>query len=104
MVYCRTHAAYLCLSCDRNVHSACALSRRHSRTLVCDQCNSQPAAVRCIEEEISLCQSCNWSSHAASASAVAINNSQSIVILYVLLQPSFLVFGILSSRLFKMQS
>ncbi|CAI9783999.1 unnamed protein product [Fraxinus pennsylvanica] len=69
MVYCRSDAACLCLSCDRNIHSANALSSRHSRTLVCERCNSQPAAVRCIEEEISLCQNCNWSSHAAPASA-----------------------------------
>lgn len=39
-VYCRSDAACLCLSCDRNVHSANALSRRHSRTLVCERCNS----------------------------------------------------------------
>lgn len=63
MVYCRSDAAFLCLSCDRNVHSANALSRRHSRTLVCERCNFHPAVVRCTEEMISLCQNCNWSSH-----------------------------------------
>ncbi|KAL2495516.1 Zinc finger protein CONSTANS-LIKE 10 [Forsythia ovata] len=77
MVYCRSDAACLCLSCDRNVHSANALSRHHSRTLVCEQCNSQPAAVRFIEEEISLCENCNWSSHVAPASA-ADHKQQSI--------------------------
>lgn len=63
MVYCRSDAAYLCLSCDRVVHSANALSKRHSRTLVCDRCNSQPALVRCIEEKVSLCQNCDWVGH-----------------------------------------
>lgn len=63
MVYCRSDAASLCLSCDRNVHSANALSKRHSRTLVCDGCNSQPATVRCIDEKVSLCQNCDWKSH-----------------------------------------
>ncbi|KAA8524902.1 hypothetical protein F0562_011325 [Nyssa sinensis] len=67
MVYCRSDAACLCLSCDRNVHSANALSRRHSRTLLCEKCNSQPAFVRCVEERISLCQNCDWMEHDGSS-------------------------------------
>lgn len=63
MVYCRSDAAYLCLSCDRNVHSANPLSKRHMRTLVCDMCNSQPALVRCVDEKASLCQNCDWVGH-----------------------------------------
>ncbi|CAN8260115.1 unnamed protein product [Cochlearia groenlandica] len=63
MVYCRSDAACLCLSCDRSVHSANALSKRHSRTLVCERCNAQPATVRCVEEKVSLCQNCDWSGH-----------------------------------------
>nr|AKA58775.1 B-box-type zinc-finger protein [Petunia x hybrida] len=66
MVYCRSDAACLCLSCDRNVHSANALSQRHSRTLLCERCNSQPAIVRCVEEKISLCKNCDSNSHAGS--------------------------------------
>lgn len=66
IVYCRSDAASLCLSCDRNVHSANALSRRHSRTLVCERCNLQPAFVRCIEEKISLCPNCDWMGHGVS--------------------------------------
>ncbi|KAM3209438.1 hypothetical protein ACQJBY_063872 [Aegilops geniculata] len=69
MVYCRSDAASLCLSCDRNVHSANALSRRHTRTLLCDQCASQPAMVRCLEENTSLCQNCDWNGHSAGSSA-----------------------------------
>ncbi|XP_061364533.1 zinc finger protein CONSTANS-LIKE 9-like isoform X2 [Gastrolobium bilobum] len=68
MVYCRSDAACLCLSCDRNVHSANALSRRHSRTLLCERCNSQPAFVRCAEEKISLCKNCDWLGHGTSTS------------------------------------
>nr|GME19077.1 zinc finger protein CONSTANS-LIKE 10-like [Ipomoea batatas] len=67
IVYCRSDAACLCLSCDRNVHSANALSRRHPRTLVCERCNAQPAFVRCIEERVSLCQSCDWAGHVSSS-------------------------------------
>ncbi|KAK4397761.1 Zinc finger protein CONSTANS-LIKE 10 [Sesamum angolense] len=66
IIYCRSDAASLCLSCDRNVHSANALSKRHSRTLVCERCNSQPAFIRCIEEKVSLCQNCDWVGHAGS--------------------------------------
>lgn len=66
LIYCRSDAASLCLSCDCTVHSANALSRRHSRTLVCERCSSQPAFVRCIEEKISLCQNCDWMGHVAS--------------------------------------
>ncbi|KAK4439490.1 Zinc finger protein CONSTANS-LIKE 10 [Sesamum alatum] len=69
MVYCRSDAACLCLSCDRNIHSANALSKRHLRTLVCEQCRHQPAVVRCTEENVSRCQNCNWSAHAAPSSA-----------------------------------
>lgn len=66
IVYCRSDAACLCLSCDRNVHSANALSQRHSRTLLCERCNTQPAIVRRVEEKISLCKNCDSTSHADS--------------------------------------
>ncbi|CAN6274623.1 unnamed protein product [Urochloa humidicola] len=69
MIYCRSDAASLCLSCDHNVHSANALSRRHTRTLLCDRCCSQPAAVRCVEENTSLCQNCDWNGHDAASGA-----------------------------------
>ncbi|QCD79047.1 zinc finger protein CONSTANS [Vigna unguiculata] len=68
MVYCRSDAACLCLSCDRSVHSANALSRRHSRTLLCERCNSQAAFVRCVEEKISVCQNCDWLGDGVSTS------------------------------------
>ncbi|XP_030546489.1 zinc finger protein CONSTANS-LIKE 9 [Rhodamnia argentea] len=69
MVYCRSDSACLCLSCDQKVHSANALSRRHSRTLLCERCNVQPALVRCTEERVSLCQNCDWTGHGASTAA-----------------------------------
>lgn len=78
MVYCRSDAACLCLSCDRNVHSANALSRRHSRTLLCERCHLQPAAVRCTEERISLCQNCDWTVHGTSTSASSSHKRQTI--------------------------
>ncbi|KAI4308583.1 hypothetical protein L6164_031641 [Bauhinia variegata] len=69
IVFCRSDNASLCLSCDQNVHSANALSRRHSRILLCERCNSQPALVRCAEENISLCQNCDWLAHGACTSS-----------------------------------
>ncbi|KAG6387047.1 hypothetical protein SASPL_152229 [Salvia splendens] len=77
IVYCRSDAASLCLSCDRNVHSANALSKRHSRTLVCERCNSQPASVRCMEERVSLCHNCDWTGHSSSSTSSA-NKKQSV--------------------------
>uniref|UniRef100_A0A2P2KE26 Zinc finger protein CONSTANS-LIKE 9-like n=1 Tax=Rhizophora mucronata TaxID=61149 RepID=A0A2P2KE26_RHIMU len=77
MVYCRSDAACLCLSCDQNVHSANALSKRHSRTLVCERCNSQPAVIRCAEERVSLCQNCDWMGH-GSATSAAMHQRQTI--------------------------
>lgn len=60
IVYCKADMARLCLNCDGCVHSANALARRHPRWLLCDKCNAQPAIVRCLDENMSLCQSCEW--------------------------------------------
>lgn len=60
MVYCESDSAKLCLRCDNCVHSANTLSRRHLRMLICEKCNSQPAVVRCMDDEILLCQVCDW--------------------------------------------
>ncbi|KAL6538181.1 Zinc finger protein CONSTANS-like [Orobanche gracilis] len=70
-VYCWSDEASLCLSCDRKVHSANALSRRHSRTLLCERCNSQPNFFRCIEEGKPLCQNCDWTEHAGPNTSLA---------------------------------
>ncbi|KAE8685273.1 Zinc finger protein CONSTANS-LIKE 9 [Hibiscus syriacus] len=68
IVYCRSDAACLCLSCDQSVHSANALSKRHLRTPLCGRCNFQPAFVRCAEERVSLCQNCDLMGHSTSTS------------------------------------
>ncbi|KVH93185.1 hypothetical protein Ccrd_004767 [Cynara cardunculus var. scolymus] len=78
MVYCRSDAAYLCLSCDRNVHSANPLSKRHMRTLVCDVCNSQPALVRCVDEKASLCQNCDWVGHNGASLGASTHSRQTL--------------------------
>nr|XP_011463093.1 PREDICTED: putative zinc finger protein CONSTANS-LIKE 11 isoform X1 [Fragaria vesca subsp. vesca] len=61
IVYCKSDMARLCLNCDGCVHSANALARRHARWFLCEKCNDQPATVRCLDVNVSLCQSCEWS-------------------------------------------
>lgn len=65
-VYCRADSALLCLSCDRHVHSANALSQRHSRTLLCHGCNIRPAVVRCTTCQSCFCQTCDDDTHNSS--------------------------------------
>lgn len=63
VVFCKSDAAHLCLSCDAKVHSANALSYRHPRTLVCESCRFQPALVRCLDHQMFMCQSCDITHH-----------------------------------------
>lgn len=66
VVFCKSDAAHLCLSCDAKVHSANALSYRHPRTLVCESCRFQPALVRCLDHQLFMCHSCDITHHHAS--------------------------------------
>ena len=59
VVYCKQDMAPLCLPCDDFVHSANSISQRHLRSLLCDKCNSQPAKIQCIENQASVCESCD---------------------------------------------
>uniref|UniRef100_A0A0E0ETP8 CCT domain-containing protein n=1 Tax=Oryza meridionalis TaxID=40149 RepID=A0A0E0ETP8_9ORYZ len=45
-LHCRADAARLCVACDRHVHGANALSRRHVRAPLCARCEARPAAAR----------------------------------------------------------
>ncbi|CAI9785044.1 unnamed protein product [Fraxinus pennsylvanica] len=62
-LYCRADSAKLCLSCDHNVHSANALSKKHLRSQICDNCGSEPVSVRCVTDNLVLCQECDWDAH-----------------------------------------
>ncbi|XP_039137640.1 zinc finger protein CONSTANS-LIKE 14-like [Dioscorea cayenensis subsp. rotundata] len=55
-LYCGADSARLCLLCDRNVHSANALSRKHARSPLCSSCSSGAAASR--HGSIFLCTDC----------------------------------------------
>ncbi|XP_059649667.1 putative zinc finger protein At1g68190 isoform X2 [Cornus florida] len=63
VIYCKADAAHLCLCCDAKVHSANALSNRHSRTLVCESCSYRPACVRCSDHKMFICRGCDQSLH-----------------------------------------
>ncbi|XP_043706236.1 zinc finger protein CONSTANS-LIKE 14-like isoform X2 [Telopea speciosissima] len=63
VLYCRADTAKLCLFCDKHVHSANALSRKHLRSQICDNCSSEPASVRCSTDNLVLCQECDWDAH-----------------------------------------
>ncbi|KAK8964720.1 Zinc finger protein CONSTANS-LIKE 14 [Platanthera guangdongensis] len=69
VIYCRADAARLCISCDRQVHAANALSRKHVRSQICDNCGAAASTVRCAAEKLALCQDCDLDAHAASAEA-----------------------------------
>lgn len=71
LVHCEADDACLCLACDQNVHSANAISMRHSRAFLCQRCNSQGGVVRCKDENTWLCQTCDWTVHHENSTCVA---------------------------------
>lgn len=71
VLYCRADSAKLCLSCDQHVHSANALSKKHTRSQICDNCGAEPASVRCSTDGLVLCQECDWDAHGSCAVSAA---------------------------------
>ncbi|XP_042504906.1 putative zinc finger protein At1g68190 [Macadamia integrifolia] len=67
VVYCKSDAAHLCLSCDAQVHSANALSKRHYRDILCESCRNHPASVCCLDHRMFMCHGCDEYLHDASA-------------------------------------
>ncbi|CAF2252837.1 unnamed protein product [Brassica rapa] len=63
VLFCRADAAKLCLPCDRHVHTANLLSKKHVRSQICDNCGSEPVSVRCFTDSLVLCQECDWDVH-----------------------------------------
>ncbi|PNT69480.1 zinc finger protein HD1 [Brachypodium distachyon] len=66
MVYCRVDAAYLCASCDAQVHSANRVASRHERVRVCEICESAPAVLACRADAAALCTTCDAQVHSAN--------------------------------------
>ncbi|CAL0318921.1 unnamed protein product [Lupinus luteus] len=65
VLYCRADSAKLCLLCDQRVHSANILSRKHLRSLICDNCSSHPVSVHCHTHNLLLCHHCDSVSHSS---------------------------------------
>lgn len=65
-VYCRADAAYLCASCDTQVHSANPVASRHERVRVCETCESAPAVLACRADATALCTACDAQVHSAN--------------------------------------
>lgn len=65
-VYCLADAAYLCASCDTQVHSANCLASRHERVRVCVICESAPAVLECHADSAALCTTCDAQVHSAN--------------------------------------
>ena len=69
VLYCRVDLAKLCFYCDQHVHSANALSIKHVRFQICDNCKKDNATVCCSAENLILCQDCVWDTHKNCSSA-----------------------------------
>ncbi|KFK25822.1 coa [Arabis alpina] len=65
-VYCHADSAYLCTSCDAQVHSANRVASRHKRVRVCESCERAPAAFLCEADDASLCIACDSEVHSAN--------------------------------------
>lgn len=66
IVYCHADSAYLCSSCDTQVHAANRVASRHERVWVCEACERAPAAFLCKADAVSLCSSCDADIHSAN--------------------------------------
>ncbi|KAM6589046.1 hypothetical protein CsatA_011651 [Cannabis sativa] len=67
VIYCKADAAHLCLCCDAKVHSANALSSRHSRMILCDSCRFRPSRVQWLDQQMFVCGICDGAAlHEAS--------------------------------------
>ncbi|KAL1806983.1 putative zinc finger protein At1g68190 isoform X1 [Daucus carota subsp. sativus] len=67
IVYCKADSANLCLQCDAKIHSANALSNKHSRTLLCESCRSHWAYIQCSNHQMFMCRRCDRSKHNVSS-------------------------------------
>lgn len=65
-VFCRADTAFLCITCDGEVHTANKLSSRHPRVWVCEVCEQAPAAVTCKADAAALCPTCDRDIHSAN--------------------------------------
>ncbi|AES59059.1 putative transcription factor C2C2-CO-like family [Medicago truncatula] len=65
-LFCRSDSAFLCLTCDSNIHAANKLASRHHRVTLCQVCEQAPAHVTCKADAAVLCISCDHDIHSAN--------------------------------------
>ncbi|KAL5212916.1 hypothetical protein ABZP36_023763 [Zizania latifolia] len=66
VVYCHADAAYLCTSCDTQVHSANHVASSHGRIHVCEVCESAPSVSACCADTAVLCTTCDAQVHSVN--------------------------------------
>ncbi|XWS30553.1 hypothetical protein CRYUN_Cryun24cG0128200 [Craigia yunnanensis] len=76
VLYCRADSAKLCLFCDQQIHSANALSLKHARSQICDDCKTNPAF--CSIDNLMLCQDCDWNSHNSNGSVSPLHERSAV--------------------------
>ncbi|KDP41828.1 hypothetical protein JCGZ_26846 [Jatropha curcas] len=62
VLFCKADSAKLCLVCDQKVHSANALSLKHTRSLICDNCGDELASIQGVNDNLILCHDCDSAS------------------------------------------
>ncbi|GLU01198.1 hypothetical protein SLE2022_185190 [Rubroshorea leprosula] len=65
-LFCRADSAFLCVSCDSEVHAANKLALRHARVWMCEVCEQAPAHVTCKADAAALCVTCDRDIHSAN--------------------------------------
>ncbi|XP_073131861.1 zinc finger protein CONSTANS-LIKE 3 [Henckelia pumila] len=65
-VFCRPDSAFLCTTCDANIHAANKLASRHARVFLCDVCEQAPASVTCKADAAALCAACDRDIHSVN--------------------------------------
>jgi hypothetical protein len=65
-LFCRSDSAFLCITCDSNIHAATKLASRHHRVSLCEVCEQAPAHVTCKADAAALCVSCDHDIHSAN--------------------------------------
>ncbi|PON97992.1 B-box-type zinc finger [Trema orientale] len=68
-VFCRPDSAFLCLSCDAEIHGANKVASRYHREWMCVVCEQGPAAVVCNPDAAALCATCDADLHSPGTRA-----------------------------------
>lgn len=69
VVYCHSDAKCLCMSCDKQVHSANEVASCHERVHVCEVCKSASTVLTCCADAPTLCTTCDAKVHSANTLA-----------------------------------